>query len=74
MATAYRMSAEIADWLNAHAAEHGIDGVRLVGIRPTGRPVREVSGRASEPTAVAGELGSRWPNVAVIAAGDTWSH
>ena len=36
MATAYRMSAEIADWLNAWAGEHAIDAVELVGIRPTG--------------------------------------
>ena len=32
MATAYRMSAEIADWLNAWAAGNGIDAVELVGM------------------------------------------
>ena len=42
MNTAYRMSAEIADWLNAHAKSSGMEAVELLGIRPTGRAVREV--------------------------------
>lgn len=71
MATAYRMSAEIADWLNAHAERHGIDAVRLVGIRPTGRAVREQAGGAEQALA---ELSARWPNVARIGADDPWSH
>ena len=74
MTTAYRMSAEIADWLNAHAADHGIDAVELVGIRPTGVAVREID---PAPTAVdhaAADLRDRWPNVAVITDVDTWSH
>jgi hypothetical protein len=72
MATAYRMSAEIADWLNDHAAATGLEAVRLIGIRPTGRPVREVP--SSEAARVADELGARWSNTALIAAGDAWAH
>jgi hypothetical protein len=72
MTTAYRMSAEIADWLNAHASATGIDAVQLVGIRPTGRGVREE--RGADPGAVAAELAQRWPNVATITSEDTWSH
>jgi hypothetical protein len=77
MATAYRMSAEIADWLNGHADRHGIDAVRLVGIRPTGRSVRELAGDGRGPAdvaQVAAELREHWVNVAIIRAGDTWSH
>ena len=80
MATAYRMSAEIADWLNDHAEAHGIDAVELLGIRPTGVAVREVEAdgdAAARAAAVAGalaDLGRRWPNVAAIAGTDTWSH
>ena len=64
--TAYRMSAEIAEWLNGHAAATGIKAVELVGIRPTGRPVRTAMSEA--------ELRERWPNVAVINAGEVWDH
>lgn len=70
LATAYRMSAEIADWLNAHAARHGLGAVDLVGIRPTGRPVR----RATSAEDAARELRARWPNVAVIDEKDVWDH
>jgi DNA helicase IV len=70
MATAYRMSAEIAEWLNAHAAAAGIDAVPLVGIRPTGRPVRT----AGDPTRTHAELARRWENVALISAGRVWEH
>jgi hypothetical protein len=73
MYTAYRMSAEIAAWLNDHAADHGIDAVELVGIRPTGRHVREVD-LGDDLAAVAADLEARWPNVAVIRAADAWSH
>ena len=75
MTTAYRMSAEIADWLNEHAQRTGVDAVELVGIRPTGRAVREVR-RADDvtPARLAEELAGRWPNVATITAEDTWSH
>ena len=64
--TAYRMSAEIADWLNDHADRHGIGAVELVGIRPTGTPVRTAG--------TAEELRGRWPNVAEIGAGEVWDH
>ena len=81
MDTAYRMSAEIADWLNAHAERAGIDAVRLVGIRPTETPVRELRRAAgADPDALAAELGERWHNVAVIGAdpmtgsGGVWEH
>lgn len=71
MSTAYRMSAEIAEWLNGHAAAHGIDAVRLVGIRPTGVAVREQTGGADAALA---DVAGRWPNVARIGAEDTWTH
>lgn len=74
MSTAYRMSAEIADWLNDHAADHGIDAVELVGIRPTGVAVREVDPAEAVVEMTADDLRSRWPNVAVIDASDPWSH
>ena len=70
MATAYRMSAEIADWLNAHAARHGIDAVDLVGIRPTGVAVA----RTEDPEGARADLARRWPNVALITATDSWEH
>ncbi len=74
MDTAYRMSAEIADWLNAHADAHDIEAVRLVGIRPTDTPVREVQRAERDPEALADELSSRWHDVAVIRAGEVWEH
>jgi DNA helicase IV len=70
LATAYRMSAEIAEWLNEHAAATGIDAVQLLGIRPTGTPVQRVRSVAT----AADELRARWPNVAVIGAGEVWDH
>jgi len=74
MDTAYRMSAEIAEWLNAHAAATGIDAVELVGIRPTNRPVREVAAGTADPEALATELSDTWHDVAVIRAGEVWDH
>lgn len=74
MATAYRMSAEIADWLNTHARASGMDAVELLGIRPTGVPVREVRRGAGDPERLKDELAARWENVALITADDTWSH
>ena len=73
MTTAYRMSAEIADWLNDHARVHAIDGVHLVGIRPTGVAVREPDAEA-DLDALLAELRDRWPNVADIRAGEVWDH
>jgi DNA helicase IV len=70
MATAYRMSAEIADWLNDHATAWGIDAVPLVGIRPTGRPV----GTAADGVAAHADLAARWDNVALITADEVWIH
>ncbi len=70
MTTAYRMSAEIAEWLNRHARVSGIAAVELDGIRPTGRPVIETT----EPAIVDGALRRRWSNVATITADDVWSH
>lgn len=70
MDTAYRMSAEIAGWLNGHARRHGIDAVELVGIRPTGVPVRT----AASAEAARAELAGRWAEVAVIDAADAWTH
>jgi len=74
MTTAYRMSAEIADWLNEHAEDHGLDAVELVGIRPTGVAVREVDPAKAVVEMTADDLRSRWPNVAIIDASDPWSH
>jgi hypothetical protein len=74
MTTAYRMSAEIADWLNDHG-RGVLDAVELVGIRPTGTAVREVRrADGAEPAELERELADRWPNVARIVKDDTWSH
>ncbi len=74
MATAYRMSAEIADWLNAHARANGIDAVELIGIRPTGVAVVEVD-RVNRPIdELAAEQADRHANTAVITVDDTWIH
>jgi DNA helicase IV len=70
MTTAYRMSAEIADWLNDHARRHGIDAVELLGIRPTGIAVTV----QSDADAAEAGLRSRWDNVTVIRAGEVWIH
>ena len=70
MNTAYRMSAEIADWPNEHASRHGIDAVELLGIRPTGVAVTT---RADADAAEA-DLRTRRANVAVIRAGEVWIH
>jgi DNA helicase IV len=70
MATAYRMSAEIADWLNEHAARHALDAVELVGIRPTGTPV----GSAASVAAAESALRVRWPAVTTIRRGEVWDH
>lgn len=74
MTTAYRMSAEIAEWLNDHAADHGIDAVELVGIRPTGVAVGKADPGEGVVDRAAAGLEDRWPNVAVITAADAWTH
>jgi hypothetical protein len=86
MATAYRMSAEIAAWLNGWAERHGIEAVTLDGIRPTGIPVIEVRSDGDgargvpEDDGPAGvgasvrRLRHRWPNVATISADDVGDH
>jgi DNA helicase IV len=78
MNTAYRMSAEIADWLNAHAKEAGMEAVELLGIRPTGREVREIGvadvDRAAAIARLVVELNARWGSVAVISKADVWEH
>ena len=70
MRTAYRMSAEIAVWLNGWASEFGIDAVELLGIRPTGREVRVVD----DPGQAHQKASTRWGNVALITAEDVWIH
>jgi hypothetical protein len=64
------MSAEIADWLNQHADAHGIEAVELLGIRPTGTPVRE----ASSVERASADLASKWSTVMVIRADEVWDH
>lgn len=73
MRTAYRMSAEIADWLNEHAERYSLDAVHLDGVRPTGMDVRSVTAVGSvEP--VLADLHERWGTVAHIRAGEVWQH
>jgi len=75
MRTAYRMSAEIAEWLNDHAREHGLPAVELLGIRPTGRPVQDLAATTPvEPVSVQRDLAERWSTVALIEAGEVWDH
>lgn len=70
MRTAYRMSAEIASWLNDHARASGIEAVQLVGIRPTGRAVRT----EADPAVAEADLRDRWDNVAHIRCDEVWAH
>ncbi len=70
MRTAYRMSAEIAEWLNELARSHDLDAVELDGIRPTGIAVREVA----DAEAAERDLRTRWDTVASIGAGEVWQH
>lgn len=74
MRTAYRMSAEIADWLNTHAQRCDIPAVELIGIRPTGNAVTELHGDHRLIAEHAAALAQRWPNTTVIRADDSWSH
>lgn len=74
LSTAYRMSAEIADWLNPWARTHGIDAVELLGIRANGIPVQERQGGPDQIASELDRLISTWKNVALISAEDAWSH
>lgn len=70
LTTAYRMSAEIADWLNELAASTELPAVELVGIRPTGTPVH-----IDEPFEAAhARLDEAYDNWRVLRHGDVWSH
>ena len=70
LTTAYRMSAEIAEWLNDLARESELPAVELVGIRPNGIAVV-----TDEPFDAASErLGAKYDNWRVLAHGDVWSH
>ena len=71
MDTAYRMSAEIADWLNRWAAAHGIDAVPLIGIRPTGDAVGRADRVRPRPGRPADPLGRTWPASAPTRCGAT---
>ena len=71
MTTAYRMSAEIAEWLNHHAQRHDLPAVRLVGVRPIGL---NVATTGEQPSAAAARLAREWSHVAVINHDDVWDH
>jgi len=70
LTTAYRMSAEIADWLNDLAAATELPAVVLVGIRPNGIAVE-----TNEPFDDAhSRLDAKYDNWRVLRHGDVWSH
>lgn len=72
MTTAYRQSAEIVEWLNELAAAHPeLGAVEMLGVRPTGRAVREVA----DARALLEDLRDRWDTVAEIRSdADIWEH
>jgi len=70
LATAYRMSAEIADWLNDLAAATDLPAVRLIGIRPTGTDVITDEGLESATA----RLAQHYPNWKLLEKGDVWTH
>ena len=70
LTTAYRMSAEIAVWLNELATRTGLPAVELVGIRPTGTPVRTDESFASAEA----RFGEAYDNWRVLRHGDVWTH
>jgi len=72
LATAYRMSAEIADWLNAYAMSVDLPAVDLIGIRPTGVDVVECT--VDELAAHAETIASTHDNWRQLDHGDVWSH
>lgn len=72
LATAYRMSAEIADWLNDHAVATDLPAVELIGIRPNGIPVRTCA--RADVAGVESDLAERYANVRTLRHGDVWEH
>lgn len=68
--TAYRMSSEIADWLNEWASAHDLPAVELLGIRPTGVDV-STTDALDEATAQAEASGRSW---ACIDNDSVWTH
>ena len=70
LTTAYRMSAEIAVWLNELATRTELPAVELVGIRPTGTPVRTEESFASAEA----RFGEAYDNWRVLRHGDVWTH
>ena len=70
LTTAYRMSAEIADWLNDLARSAELPAVELVGIRPTGIPVHLNEGF----DAAHARLDAAYDNWRVLSHGDVWTH
>jgi len=70
LATAYRMSAEIVDWLNDVAQATDLPAVVLIGIRPNGIAVQ-----LNERFDVARKrLDATYDNWRVLSHGDVWSH
>ena len=70
LTTAYRMSAEIANWLNELATSTELPAVELVGIRPTGTPVH--TNEAFD--AAHARLDKTYDNWRVLRHGDVWNH
>jgi len=72
LATAYRMSAEISDWLNEHAQRTGLPAVELIGIRPNGIDVQTCD--VAEVEGHEARLTEAYANVRVLRHGDVWIH
>jgi len=70
LTTAYRMSAEIADWLNELAQRTELPAVELVGIRPTGIPVHTNEAFADAEA----RFDAAYDNWRILRHGDVWSH
>ena len=67
MTTAYRMSAEIADWLNAHAGKRSASTPSTSWASvPPAVPVREPGGRIDPGSSWPTSCATRWPNVVTI--------
>lgn len=72
LATAYRMSAEIADWLNTFAESVELPAVELIGIRPTGVDVVRCS--VSELDAHEQRISANHENWRRLDHRDVWVH